>query len=179
MGRRKQCILDEATRRLDAKALRTGRQHASSSDSPWSAILASGGRAWRRLSGESRAANVSISEVREFNDRVTISGHANCRHDRITSLRLSAYKFPARHLARCIPSLPLLSLDAPLIAMKVSAILALVAATAVVAADTNAFRFARGLAPNPPAKRATPVEGESCRHPSHPVAHPVQPLAVT
>lgn len=47
--------------------------------------------------------------------------------------------------------------------MKVSAVLALIAAVTVVSADTNAQRLARGLAPNAPGKRATPVAGESRR----------------
>ncbi|KAG8216110.1 hydrophobin [Butyriboletus roseoflavus] len=43
--------------------------------------------------------------------------------------------------------------------MKFAAALALVAAATVVSAETNAQRMARGLPPNAPAKRASPVEG--------------------
>ena len=46
--------------------------------------------------------------------------------------------------------------------MKFAAALALVAAATVVSAETNAQRLARGLPPNAPARRASPVDGE-CR----------------
>jgi len=41
--------------------------------------------------------------------------------------------------------------------MKFSVVLALIAAATVVSAETNAQRLARGLDPNAPGKRATPV----------------------
>ncbi|KAF8558664.1 hydrophobin [Imleria badia] len=41
--------------------------------------------------------------------------------------------------------------------MKFSAVLAFIAAVTVVSASTNAERFARGLGPNAPVKRATPA----------------------
>ena len=42
--------------------------------------------------------------------------------------------------------------------MKFSAVLAFIAAATVVSASTNAERFARGLGPKAPARRATPVD---------------------
>jgi len=61
------------------------------------------------------------------------------------------------------PYLPLLSpYSASPSTMRFTAVLAFIAAATVVSAATNAQRLARGLGPNAPGKRATPVERESC-----------------
>ena len=50
--------------------------------------------------------------------------------------------------------------------MKFTAVLTFIAAATVVSAATNAERLARGLGPNAPGKRATPVAG-ACRRAVH------------
>ncbi|KAF8128616.1 hydrophobin [Boletus edulis] len=50
--------------------------------------------------------------------------------------------------------------------MKFTAILAVIAAATVVSASTNAERLARGLPPNAPMKRASPVERARRSYPS-------------
>ncbi|KAG6380246.1 hydrophobin [Boletus reticuloceps] len=50
--------------------------------------------------------------------------------------------------------------------MKFTAILAFIAAATVVSASTNAERLARGLPPNAPMKRASPVERARRSYPS-------------
>ena len=44
--------------------------------------------------------------------------------------------------------------------MKFSAVFLVACAAALVSAETNAERMARGLAPNAPARRATPVDSK-------------------